>query len=141
MPDMKTYTIDGKTYNIRDSRGDVFLDHSSTYATWVNVPAGSTVGDKVVLADINIQPGRWLFLIQNGNGLGSAVNCNIETHVIGSSALLIGGSGISNDTSGNRAIAYAYIRADVATTIRIQTHTYNTSVENFNGSVAIIPVL
>lgn len=134
-----TVQFTGVDYRLLSVANNVF-NHPVLEATWSNKAAASTVGTYVELGTFTVSKGKWLILMQNGNGQGSAVKCNVNATVSSGTGTLIGGLGFSDDTSGNVAVGYAYVNATTAVTITVRTYTYNTAVTNFNGGAVAIRI-
>ena len=82
-----------------------------------------------------------MIMLANGNGLETAVMCNINAYISSGTGTIYGGLGTSNDTSGNFATGWGYIEATTSVTVKVRTYTYNTSVTNFNGYAVVTPVM
>lgn len=118
-------------------------NHYPTVKTWSNKTP--TSGQYMTLATFDIPANsQYLILANNGNGIGAAAaNLCQPSLVSGSPQVFYNSSGISNDTSGNRAIGLAYIvTGSTSATVAIRAYGYAAvSGAKFDGSACAIPLL
>ena len=99
-------------------------------AAWSDINAqGSTAN---VLATFNVEPGRYIVMAKNGNGLPDATRCTLTIRAIsGVASVNFGGDESGYSGQNNWGNAWAYFEMSTSGTIRVSSY----------GKVGTAPVL
>ena len=99
-------------------------------ASWSDIHAQS--GQANVLATFNVDPGRYIVMAKNGNGLPDATRCTLTIRAMsGTASVSFGGDESGYSGQNNWGNAWAYFAMSTSGTIRVSSY----------GKVGTDPVL
>ena len=117
--------------------------HYPDTKTWSNITP--TTGQYVTLTTFTIPANsQYLIIANNGNSIAGAAGNLCQPYVAsGSPRVFFNSPGISNDTSGNRAVGIAYVvTGNTPVNVAIRSYGYAAVTgAKFEGSACAIPLL
>ncbi len=90
-------------------------------ANWSDIHAQASTAN--ILATFNVDPGRYIVMAKNGNGLPDATRCTLTIRVASGTALVsLGGDESGYSGQNNWGNAWAYFEMSTSGTLRVSSY-------------------